>query len=86
MLVILTQNWSILAKFATKIQRNWLFLTDCFLAKFPPKISREIGQFLSEFWLFSREIGQFFHEFAPEIPAKSCFFSAKYQKPCVNNE
>ena len=41
---------------------------------------------LSEFWLFSREIGRFFREFAPEIPAKSCFFSAKYRKPCVNNE
>ena len=61
-------------------------LSDCFLAKFPPQISREIGQFLSEFWLFSREIGRFFREFAPEIPAKSCFFSAKYRKPCVNNE
>ena len=28
-----------------KIQRNRLFFTDCFLAKFPPKISREIGRF-----------------------------------------
>ena len=26
-----------------KIQRNRLFFTDCFLAKFPPEISREIG-------------------------------------------
>ena len=26
-------------------QRNRLFFTDCFLAKFPPKISREIGRF-----------------------------------------
>ena len=35
-------NWSILAKFAKKIQRNRLFFTDCFLA-------------FSEFWLFSHE-------------------------------
>ena len=33
---------SILAKFAKK---SSLFFTDCFLAKFPPEISREIGQF-----------------------------------------
>ena len=29
----------------------------------------------------SCEIGWFFREFAPENPAKFCFFSAKYQKP-----
>ena len=28
-----------------KIHRNRLFFTDCFLTKFPPKISREIGRF-----------------------------------------
>ena len=28
-----------------KTQRNRLFFTDCFLAKFPPEISREIGRF-----------------------------------------
>ena len=28
-----------------KIQRNRLFFTGCFLAKFPPEISREIGRF-----------------------------------------
>ena len=28
-----------------KTQRNRLFFTDCFLAQFPPKISREIGRF-----------------------------------------
>ena len=60
MLVISTQNWSILAKFAKKIQRNRLFFSDCFLAKFLPEISREIGRFS--------------HEFAPENPAKFCFF------------
>ena len=51
------QNWSILNKFAKKfakfdkkkIQPNWLFFTDCFLAKFPPEISREIGRFFLEF-------------------------------------
>ena len=114
--VILTQNWSILAKFAKKIQRNRLFFTDCFLANFPPEISREMGRFFLdlprksfEIWLFSAkiprnrpiflriltflprnrpiferiltffplkspEIGQFFREFAPENPAKFCFF------------
>ena len=52
---------SILAKFATKkIQRNRLFFTDCFLVKFPPEISSEIGRF--------------FYEFAPENPAKFWFF------------
>ena len=34
----------------------------------------------------SREIGRFFREFAPENPAKFCFFSAKYQKPCLDYE
>ena len=119
MLVISTQNWSILAKFAKKIQRNRLFFTDCFLANFPPEISREMGRFFLdlsrksfEIWLFSakiprnrpiflriltflprnlpifeqiltffpwksREIGQFFREFAPENPAKFCFFFCK---------
>ena len=28
-----------------KNQRNRLFFTDCFLAKFSPEISREIGRF-----------------------------------------
>ena len=28
-----------------KIRPNQLFFTDCFLAKFRPEISREIGQF-----------------------------------------
>ena len=40
-------------------QRNRLFFTDCFLAKFPPEICREIGP----------EIGRFFWEFAPENPS-----------------
>ena len=100
-----------------RIQRNQLFLTDCFLGKFPPQISHEICRFFlriypwksfeiwlfsakipknrpiflqiltflpqksreirrlfREFWLFFREIGRFFREFAPENPAKFCFF------------
>ena len=123
MLVISTQNWSILAKFAKKIQRNrlffyWLFLGEVSLWNFPwnrpiflriwprksfeiwlfsakiprnrpiflwiftflPWKSREIRRFFHEFWLFPRkphEIGQFFHEFAPENPAKFCFFSPR---------
>ena len=31
--------------FPKKPQRNRLFFTDCFLAKFSPEISREIGRF-----------------------------------------
>ena len=60
-LVISKQNWSMLAKFAKKkIQRNRLFFTDCFLAKFPPEISSEIGQI--------------FEEFAPKILPNLTFF------------
>ena len=40
-----------------------LFFTDCFSAKFPPEISREIGRFL--------------YEFAPENPSKFDFFPLK---------
>ena len=55
---------SILAKFAKKkIQQNRLFFADCFLVKFPPEISREIGRF--------------FYEFAPENPSKFEFFPLK---------
>ena len=69
MLVISTQNWLILAKFAKKkIHRNRLFFTDCFLAKFPSEISREIDQFFYE------------KEFAPENPSKFDFFSLKSGK------
>ena len=40
------QNWSILAKFAKKNPGEiGCFFTDCFLAKFLPEISREIGRF-----------------------------------------
>ena len=45
--------------------------------------SCEIGWLFREFWLFSREISRFFCEFLSENPAKFCFFSAKYQKPCL---
>ena len=51
---------------------------------FFPLKSREIGRFFHEFWLFSRENRQFFREFAPENAVKFCFFSAKYQKRCLN--
>ena len=58
--------------FSAKIPRNrpiflWIFT-------FLPWKSREIRRFFHEFWLFSREIGRFFREFAPENPAKFCFF------------
>ena len=48
----------------------------------PSKIARIRPRILTFFPRKSREIGWFFHEFAPENPAKFCFFSAKYQKPC----
>ena len=78
---------SILAKFAKKIRRNWLFFTDCFLAKFPTKaadFSKNPSKF--EFILLkSREISRFFHDFPaivpPKIPQNFDFFSTKYQKP-----
>ena len=61
-----------------------------FSAKFdfsPAKISRNrpiVARILTFFPRKCREIGRFFREFAPENPAKFCFFfSAKYQKPCV---
>ena len=44
-LVISTQNWSILAKFAKKMKNPAKSFTDCLLAKFPPEISREISRF-----------------------------------------
>ena len=112
MLVISTQNWSILAKFAKKIHQNRLFFTDCFLAKFPPKFpvksadfSKNLPQKSFEIWLFSaeiqqnqpifeqiltffprkpREIGQFFREFAPENPAKFCFFFREISEALKN--
>ena len=61
--------------------KNWIF--------FPLK-SREIRRFFCEFWLFSCEIGWLFREFwlfsrefPSENPAKFCFFSTKYQRPCL---
>ena len=72
MLVISTQNWSILAKFAKNIQRNRLLLTvswRSFPQKFPVKsadFSKNSPQKSFEIWLFplkSREIGQFFCKF-----------------------
>ena len=40
-------------------------------------------QILTFFPRKSHEISRFFCEFPPEKPAKFCFFSAKYQKPCA---
>ena len=50
----------------------------------PSKIARNrpiVPRILTFFPRKSRKIGRFFREFAPENPAKFCFFSAKYQKP-----
>ena len=62
------------SEISQKIQRNRLFFTDCFLAKFPSEISHETGRIFYEFapknpWKFdffppkSREMGRFFREF-----------------------
>ena len=62
------ENWL----FSAKIPRNGpIFLR--ILTSLPRK-SPEIGRLCREFWLFSCEIGQFFRKFAPENPAKFCFF------------
>ena len=102
-LVLSTQNWSILAKFAKKNPAKlavfyWLFLGKVSPRNFPwnrPIFLRSCPWKSFENWLFcakiprnrpihsanfdffllkSREIGQFFREFAPENPAKFCFF------------
>ena len=131
MLVISTQNWSILAKFAKKNPSKsavfyWLFLGEVSPPNFPwnrpiflricpknpskfdffPLKSCEIGRFFCEFWLSpakiprnrpiferiltffprkSREIGRFFREFAPENPAKFCFFFREISEALLNS-
>ena len=54
---------------------------------FFPLKSGEIGRFFCDFWLFfprkSREIGRFFREFAPENPAKFCFFFREISEALV---
>ena len=91
-LVILTQNWSILAKFAKKIQLNRLFFTDCFLAKFPPTFPVKSADFSKNLPLKILRNSTFFHEnpaksadftanLLLKIPQNFAFFSAKYQKP-----
>ena len=67
MLVISTQNWSILAKFAKKNPAKSAVFYWLFLGEVPTRFFREL-------WLFSREIGQFFREFALENLAKFFFF------------
>ena len=63
MLVISTQNWSILAKFAKKIHRNRLFLLIVSWQRFPPKFPVKSADFSKnlpwksfEIWLFSAKI------------------------------
>ena len=68
--------------FSAKIPRNRpIFLR---ILTFLPRKSREIGRFLSEFWLFSHEIGRFFREFAHKNPAKFCFFPRSIRSPDFN--
>ena len=45
--------------------------------------SADILRILTFFPTKSYKIGRIFREFAPENPAKFCFFSPKYQKPCL---
>ena len=79
------------------VAKYWLFLGEVSPQNFPrnrpiflqiltflPRKSREIGRFLSEFWLFSREIGRFFREFAQKNPAKFCFFPRSIRSPDFN--
>ena len=54
-------------------------------ADFSKNLPLKILQTLTFLPRKSREIGRFFREFAPENPAKFCFFSVKYQKPCIFN-
>ena len=72
----------------------WIFSTKIheigrFCANFdfsPAKILPNWLIFL-RIWTFSPpksyKIGRIFREFLPENPAKFCFFSPKYQKPCL---
>ena len=105
-LVISTQNWSILAKFAKKMPAKsavfyWLFLGEVSTRNFPwyrPIFLRICPWKSFKNWLFSAkiprngliflriltslprklpEIGRFFCKFAPENPAKFCFFFCK---------
>ena len=68
-----------------KIQRNRLFLLIVSRRSFPPRNfpwNRPIFPRILTFFLRkSSKIGRLFLEFAPENPAKFCFFSAKSQKP-----
>ena len=62
-----------------KPQRNRLFFTDCFLAKFPPEISREIGRF-SKWADFSANFDSSPVKIArnrPIVPRILIFFPAK---------
>ena len=95
MLVISTQNWSILAKFAKKNPTKlaffyWLFLGEVSPWNFPwnrPLFLRICPWKSFEFWLFSCENPAKSADFPANLPLKIprnfAFFSAKYQKPCL---
>ena len=74
-------NRPIFLRICPKMPRNFDFLNLTFALK-----SREMGRFLSEFWLFSRENPAKSADFSANLPLKIPrnfqFFSAKYQKPC----
>ena len=89
MLVISTQNWSILAKFAKKNPAKsavfyWLFLGEVSPRNFPwnrPIFLRTCPSKSFEIWLFSlksREIGWFFCQFWLSPPAKSADFPLNF--------
>ena len=78
------ENWL----FSAKIPRNGpIFLR---ILTFLPRKSPEIGRLFREFWLFSRENPAKSADFSANLPLKIprnfTFFSAKYQKPCIDNK
>ena len=62
------QNRSISSEFFLKITTKSAVSTDCFFAKFAPKIPAKLADFSANLYLKSREIW---------------LFSATYQKPCI---
>ena len=71
------KNWL----FSAKVPQNWqIFLQ---ILTFLPRNRPTVPRILTFFPQKSCEIGRFSREFAPENPAKFCFFSAKYQKPWI---
>ena len=74
--------------FSTKIPRNRPIFRQILTFFLQNTTNRLIFPWILTF--FPRKscenIGRFFREFAPENPAKFCFFSTKYQKPCDNDD